>query len=96
MMNADGSNVIALTPKVVVAHHGCIYNPSFTPNGKRIVFVEQRCHNEIRCHRTIRSMNVDGRDRRPILGSSPCSRTEGTTCMPPTFRRTDEPFSSSW
>jgi Tol biopolymer transport system component len=69
MMNADGTNVVALTPSLVVAHHGCVYNPSFTPNGKRLVFVEQRCHNEIRCHRTIRSMDVDGGDRRPILGN---------------------------
>jgi Tol biopolymer transport system component len=67
IMNADGSDLVDLTPKRVVANGGCAYNPSFTPNGKRVVFVQQRCHNEIKCPRTIKSMDLQGRDRRRIL-----------------------------
>jgi Tol biopolymer transport system component len=67
LMNADGSNVVNLTPKRVIAEHGGAYNPSFTPDGKRIVFVQQRCHNEVECHRTIWSMNLQGGDRRRVL-----------------------------
>jgi Tol biopolymer transport system component len=42
------------------------YNPSFAPNGKRIVFVGQGCHSELKCKRKIRSMDLHGRNRRVI------------------------------
>jgi Tol biopolymer transport system component len=67
MMSADGSNVVDLTPQVIVENGGCAYNPSFFPNGKRIVFVVQRCRRDVRCPRTIWSMNLHGGDRREIL-----------------------------
>jgi Tol biopolymer transport system component len=60
IMNADGSNIVDLTPAVVVADGGCAYNPTFTPNGKRIVFVEQRCPSDVTCPRNIRIKNLQG------------------------------------
>jgi Tol biopolymer transport system component len=67
MMNADGSDIVDLTPKSWVAKDGCAYNPSFTPDGKRIVFVATRCRDEIACPRTLWSMNLQGRNRRRII-----------------------------
>jgi dipeptidyl aminopeptidase/acylaminoacyl peptidase len=67
MMSSDGSNKVNLTPRRVIAEHGGAYNLSFTPDGKRIVFVQQRCHNELKCHRSIWSMDLQGGDRRRIL-----------------------------
>jgi Tol biopolymer transport system component len=67
MMNADGSGLVDLTPKSWLARGGCAYDPSFFPHGRRIVFVGTRCHNEIKCPRTMRSMNLQGEDRRRIL-----------------------------
>jgi Tol biopolymer transport system component len=67
VMDADGSKIVDLTPKVVIKHRGCAYDPSFTPNGNRLVFVQQRCRSDVRCPRAIWSMNLHGRDRRKIL-----------------------------
>jgi Tol biopolymer transport system component len=67
MMNADGSNLVDLTPKSWVADDGCAYNASFTPDGRRIVFVATRCGDELECPRTLRSMNLQGEKRRRLL-----------------------------
>lgn len=67
MMNPDGSDIVDLTPKPWIANDGCAYNPSFTPDGKRIVFVATRCRDEVDCPRTLRSMNLHGRNRRRII-----------------------------
>lgn len=68
MMDADGGNVVDLTPTAWVQNGGCAYNPSFTPDGKHIVFVATRCEgDEIGCPGTLRSMNLDGDNRRRIL-----------------------------
>lgn len=66
-MDADGSHIVDITPKVVVANGGCAYNPTFTPSGKRIVFVEQRCGSDVHCPRKIWSMGIGGKNRRVIL-----------------------------
>jgi hypothetical protein len=66
MMNADGSDLVELTPKRFAKKactRGAAYDPSFTPNGRRIVFLGQRCG---RCTLAIRSMNLRGGDLRRI------------------------------
>jgi Tol biopolymer transport system component len=59
IMNRDGSDVRDLTGNRKSA---CDGDPSFTPNGRRIVFTAEG-------DETIRSMNLQGKDRRFILRS---------------------------
>jgi Tol biopolymer transport system component len=67
MMNPDGSHIVDLTPQVLLNNDGCAWNPSFTPNGKRIVFVSQRCASDGECPRRIWTMRVNGGGRRQVL-----------------------------
>jgi Tol biopolymer transport system component len=60
IMNADGSHVTDLTG----ARPGCEYTPSFTPNGRRIVFAAQGCE---ACIEAIRSIDLHGRERRLVV-----------------------------
>jgi Tol biopolymer transport system component len=65
-MNADGSNIVDITPKRVTGPDACAYDPSFTPDGRRIVFLAQRCTT---CGLWISIMNLDGGNRRRIVHS---------------------------
>jgi Tol biopolymer transport system component len=67
IMNADGSGFVDITPKPFVANGGCGYQPSFMPNGKRIVFIGSRCKDENACPWYLRSMSVRGHHQRRIL-----------------------------
>ena len=60
IMNADGSNVMDLTG----ARPGCEGTPSFTPDGRRIVFWAETCE---ACVEAIRSMDLHGRERRLVV-----------------------------
>jgi Tol biopolymer transport system component len=60
IMNDDGSGVTDLTGD----RHDCEFEPSFTPNGQRIVFVRGVCGRGR--HDEIWSMNLQGADRRKI------------------------------
>jgi Tol biopolymer transport system component len=60
LMHADGSGVVNLTK----THGGCDKDPSFTPDGRRIVFVRATC---LSCREAIVSMNLKGGDRRRII-----------------------------
>jgi Tol biopolymer transport system component len=62
LMNADGTGVVNLTGH----RRGCEQNPSFTPNGQRIVFVVQRCD---ACRQAIWTMNLQGGDRQKVRAS---------------------------
>ncbi len=64
LMNADGSNLVDITPPKF--KHGGIGQPSFTPNGRRIVFAGQACG---RCIEAIWSVNLLGGDLRTILAA---------------------------
>jgi Tol biopolymer transport system component len=59
IMNADGSNIRDLTGN----RKGCEMTPAFTPNGRRIVFT----HDCDQCAVVLKSMNLQGKDRRLIL-----------------------------
>jgi Tol biopolymer transport system component len=56
----DGSGVVDLTG----SRKGCEREPSFTPDGNRVVFIVQRCG---RCRESIWSMNLQGGHRRKIV-----------------------------
>jgi Tol biopolymer transport system component len=62
VVRADG------TGRRDLSHHrrGCEENPSFTPDGHRIVFVAQRCQH---CTERIWSMNRRGHDLRKIVNA---------------------------
>jgi Tol biopolymer transport system component len=62
LINADGSGMIDLTGQ----RTGCEQNPSFTPDGRRIVFVAQRCG---RCVSAIWSMDLGGHHRHLIAAA---------------------------
>jgi Tol biopolymer transport system component len=62
LMRADGTGLKNLSHQ----RRGCEQNPSFTPNGRRIVFVVQRCMN---CTERISSMSLRGHHRRRIVDS---------------------------
>jgi Tol biopolymer transport system component len=59
LINADGSGLVDLTGQ----RTGCEQNPSFTPDGRHIVFVAQRCDS---CSQGIWNMNLHGRNRHMI------------------------------
>jgi TolB protein len=59
IVNADGSGIVDLTGQ----RRGCEQSPSFTPDGRRIVFVAQRCGD---CPEAIWSMDLRGGHRRKI------------------------------
>jgi len=59
IMDADGSNIRDLTG----SRKGCEMTPGFTRNGQRIVFA----HDCDQCAVVLRSMNLQGKDRRLIL-----------------------------
>jgi Tol biopolymer transport system component len=59
IMNADGSNIRDLTG----SRQGCELSPAFTPDGRRIVFA----HDCDQCTVVLRSMDLQGQDRRLIL-----------------------------
>jgi Tol biopolymer transport system component len=61
IMNADGTDPTSLTGR----GRGCEREPSFTPDGRRIVFSRQLCDHG--CHTAIWSMNLHGGDRRVIV-----------------------------
>lgn len=62
VVNADGSGLRNLSDAI----HGCDGQPAFTANGRRIVFGRYDDKIEAEC---LWSMNLRGRDRRPI---TPC------------------------
>jgi Tol biopolymer transport system component len=64
LMRADGTRLRSLTHD----RGGCEENPSFTPDGRRIVFVAQRCEN---CTERIWSMNLRGHDLRQVVDTPP-------------------------
>jgi len=64
LINADGSGMVDLTGQ----RSGCEQNPSFTPDGNRVVFVVQRCDG---CVERISSMGLHGHDRRAITTTPP-------------------------
>lgn len=64
MMNADRTGLIDLTGPRFTRHDSCQYGPTFTPDGKRIVYAAQRCG---RCTLWLWSMNLQGRHRRRIF-----------------------------
>jgi Tol biopolymer transport system component len=74
LMKSDGTDVHDITPQVFAGKHGCAWNPSFTPNGRRIVFVAHRCENRDRCPQRIWSMGLHGGSRHPII------RTDAVGC----------------
>jgi Tol biopolymer transport system component len=59
LMNADGSGLTDLANR----RRGCDGSPSFTPDGKRIVFGH---YDDVREFERIASMDLTGRDRRDI------------------------------
>jgi Tol biopolymer transport system component len=61
---ADGGSVVDLTPKVLTQPDACAYDPTFTPDGRRIVFLAQRC---TACRLWISVMNLHGGGRRNIV-----------------------------
>jgi TolB protein len=62
LMNAHGSAMTDLTG----THRGCETDSNFTPDGRRIVFVVQRCRS---CREGLWSMNLDGGNRRKIVAA---------------------------
>ncbi len=62
-MNADGSNLTVLPSQTP---GGCEADPSFTPNGSRLVF--ERYDPSIEDD-AVWSMNLDGTDRQPITSA---------------------------
>jgi len=75
LIRADGSGLKNLS------HHrrGCEQNPSFTPSGRRIVFVVQRCMN---CTERISSMNLRGHSLRRIVDSPPGMHSKDPNVAP--------------
>jgi Tol biopolymer transport system component len=63
LMNRGGSNLVDITPARYLSH-GCVWGPSFTPNGNRVVFAAQRCG---RCVQGLRSVRLDGTGFRRII-----------------------------
>jgi Tol biopolymer transport system component len=70
IMDADGSNIRDLTG----SRQGCEMTPAFTPNGRRIVFA----HDCDQCAIVLRSMNLQGKDRRLILRAPRLGGRAGT------------------
>jgi Tol biopolymer transport system component len=64
----DGSNMSDLTPTALTKPDACAWDPSFTPTGRRIVFLANMCAS---CPLHIRSMGLDGGNRRTIA-TDPC------------------------
>lgn len=64
IVNAGGSGLVDLTGQ----RAGCEQDPSFTPDGRRVVFSAQRC---VSCVDAIWSMNLQGGDRRKIRLAPP-------------------------
>jgi Tol biopolymer transport system component len=63
--DGDGSHRVDLTRNAT----GCDGSPTFSPNGRRILFVSHRCDS---CHQWwIKSMSVQGHDRRNVLLAPP-------------------------
>lgn len=60
LTNADGSGIRNLSGN----RHDCETEPSFTPSGRRLIFVRSPCGDEQ--HISIWSMNLHGRDRHKI------------------------------
>lgn len=65
VMDADGSNLVDLTPDRYLAR-GSACGPSFTPNGRRIVFSAEAC---VRCIEDIQSVRLDGTGLRQVVGA---------------------------
>ena len=63
MNAADGSNVADLTPKPLTKPDACAYDPTYTPDGRRIVYLAQRCTD---CGLWIKVMNIRGANQRRI------------------------------
>jgi Tol biopolymer transport system component len=63
VMDRDGSDLADITPGRYLAR-GCVWGPSFTPNGHRVVFAAKRCG---RCVQGIRSVRLDGTGLRQIV-----------------------------
>lgn len=58
---------------------GCDQNPSFTPDGHRVVSVAQRCE---QCTEGIWSMSLRGHDRRRLVASPPGLHAEDPNVSP--------------
>jgi Tol biopolymer transport system component len=71
IMNSDGSDALSLTGR----GRGCEREPSFTPDGRRIVFSRQVCDHG--CQTALWSMNLQGENRHLIV------RTPGFDAIDP-------------
>jgi Tol biopolymer transport system component len=63
VMDRDGSDLVDITPGRYLAR-GCVWGPTFTPGGHRIVFAAKRCG---RCIQNIKSVRLEGTDLRRVV-----------------------------
>jgi Tol biopolymer transport system component len=79
LAHRDGTHRTNLTG----SRPGCESSPTFTPNGRRLIFFVQRCE---RCRTWISGMDLTGRHRHRILAAAP-GTTLGDVDVSPSGRR---------